>query len=42
VRSAREIGGEPRQEAGGHARERQGLIGAEDALERVAHRLTGT
>ena len=37
VRRTREIGGEPRQEARGHAGERQRLTGAEDALERFGH-----
>jgi hypothetical protein len=34
----REIGGEPRQEARWHTRERQWLVCAKDALQRLAHR----
>ena len=37
VRGAREVGGEPRQEARRHARKRQRLIGAKDALQRLGH-----
>ena len=38
VGSAGKVGGEPRQEAGRHAGQRQRLGGAQHALERLAHR----
>ena len=38
VRRAREIGGEPRQEARRHAGKGQRLVGAKHALQRLAHR----
>ncbi len=37
VRRAREVGGEPRQEARRHAGQGQRLVGAKDALQRLAH-----